>query len=142
MSLRLPKDLLQKIRRQGENAFPYECCGFLLGSANGESRTVDLLQPAVNEQEDAARHNRFLITAENYLVAQKQGAENNAEILGFYHSHPNAPARPSQYDEDHAWPWYSYVIVSVREGAASDTTSWVLRDDRSGFDEQKIESID
>ena len=142
MSLRLPRDLLHEIRRQGEGAFPYECCGFLVGSANGESRTVSLLQPAVNEREDAARHNRFLITAENYRAAQKEAGGRNSEILGFYHSHPNAPARPSQYDADHAWPWYSYVIVSVQEGAASDTTSWVLRDDRSGFDEQKIESID
>lgn len=141
MSLRLSSDLLQKIGRQGEDAFPYECCGFLLGNANGDSRTVSLLQPAVNEREDAARHNRFLITAENYLAAQKEGAGRNLEILGFYHSHPNSPAQPSQYDEDHAWPWYSYVIVSVRDGAARETTSWVLRDDRSGFDEQQIESV-
>jgi len=142
LSLRLTRDLLQMISAQGEEAFPHECCGFLLGSANGESRTVGLLQPAMNEREDAARHNRFLITAENYLAAQKEAESRDLEILGFYHSHPNAPARPSQYDEDHAWPWYSYVIVSVRDGAASETTSWVLRDDRSGFDEQQIESID
>ena len=142
MSLQVKKELLREIRRQGEEAFPHECCGFLLGNANGGSRTVHQLRPALNAREDSARHNRFLITAENYLAAQKEAAGENAEIIGFYHSHPNAPARPSQYDEDHAWPWYSYVIVSVRDGGGAEATSWVLRHDRSGFDEQEIEPIE
>ena len=96
MRLQVKKELLREIRRQGEEAFPHECCGFLLGNANGGSRTVHQLRPALNEREDSARHNRFLITAENYLAAQKEAAGENAEIIGFYHSHPNAPARPAQ----------------------------------------------
>ena len=55
-------------------------------------------------------------------------------MLGIYHSHPDDPARPSEYDRDHAWPWYSYLILAVGRGAAGDLNAWQLRDDRTGFD--------
>ena len=61
-----------------------------------------------------------------------------AELLGFYHSHPDHPARPSQYDLDHAWPFFSYIIVSVRAGVPEDMTSWRLREDRSAFDQEDL----
>ena len=130
---------IDAIRRHGEETFPQECCGFMLGKANGASKHVTQLLPASNDREDEAKHNRFLITPEAYMRGEKYARANELDILGFYHSHPNAPARPSQYDLDHAWPWFSYVIVSILEQKADKMTSWVLEEDRSAFQEEEIE---
>lgn len=126
------------IRGHGERAFGQECCGFLLGRAEAETRTVVEVMPAVNDRGEEERHNRFTISPEAFLRAEKVARKEKLDVLGFYHSHPNAPARPSAYDLEHAWPWYSYVIVAVRDGHAKEMTSWVLDDDRSRFHEQAI----
>ena len=81
---------------------------------------------------------RFLVRPSDYRDAERRAAAIGAELLGFYHSHPDHPAEPSQYDLDHAWPFFSYVIVSVRNGAPGDMTSWRLRDDRSAFDPEEL----
>ena len=138
MALKLSLDQDAAIRRHGEDAFPGECCGFVLGAANGTERRVHDLLPAINAREDSARHNRYLITPENFRQAERTAAEQGAELIGFYHSHPNAEACPSQFDVDHAWPWYSYLILSVQDGASQTLTSWVLREDRSGFDQEEL----
>jgi proteasome lid subunit RPN8/RPN11 len=138
MAIALTESQQSAIARHGEETFPNECCGFLLGKLNGADRGVVDLLPAANDREDGAQYNRFLITPEAYLRGEKAARARGLDIVGFYHSHPNAPARPSQYDLDHAWPVYSYVIVSIREGAAADMTSWRLRDDRSAFDPEAI----
>ena len=131
----------QAVRQQGQDAFPNECCGFLLGrDRNGVRRIVSVV-PAINDRSPQQQYNRFSITPEAYMEADKAARQQELELLGFYHSHPNAPARPSQYDLDHAWPVYSYLIVSVRDGNAREMTSWVLRDDRSTFDQQSITII-
>jgi len=138
MAIRLTEKHLAAIRRHGEQTYPSECCGFLLGRQDNGFKVVGSLSSADNAREDSAQHNRFLITSEMYLAADREARALGLEILGFYHSHPNAPARPSEYDREHAWAWYSYVIVSVREGAAQDMTSWILREDRTAFDEEEI----
>lgn len=138
MAIQLTEAQCAAIRRHGETTFPHECCGFILGLQNNGSKSVTQLSAADNAREDTAQHNRFLITAEMYLAADREARAQGLDILGFYHSHPNAPARPSEYDREHAWAWYSYVIVSVREGSARELTSWVLRDDRSAFDAEEI----
>ena len=63
------------------------------------------------------------------------------EVVGYYHSHPDHPARPSDYDRDHGWPWYSYVIISIQQGKAGELNSWVLRDDRSKFELESVEAV-
>jgi proteasome lid subunit RPN8/RPN11 len=70
--------------------------------------------------------------------AERAAKAQGLEVIGWYHSHPDHPARPSDFDRDHAWPWYSYIIVSVHEGVPKDMTSWRLKDDRSGYFEEKI----
>ena len=95
-----------------------------------------------NDREDGARHNRFSISPEAYMQSEKEARRCEMDIIGFYHSHPNAPARPSQYDLDHAWPWYSYVIVSVMDGVAVDMTSWILEEDRSAFAGEDVKVMD
>ncbi|HMD39439.1 MAG TPA: M67 family metallopeptidase [Candidatus Acidoferrum sp.] len=145
-------ELAQKIREHGVETYPYECCGALLGRDHGflaidphvdvrkVPREILSLFPLVNRRDDSPR-NRFSVTAEDVLEAEKSARAQGFEVIGWYHSHPDHPARPSDYDRDHAWPWYSYIIVSVHSGVPKDMTSWRLKDDRSGFMEEKIEAM-
>lgn len=127
------------IRAHAQRIYPHECCGFLLGRLAEGVRRVEQVEPALNDRGEEERHNRFTISPEAYLAAEKAARAAGLDVLGFYHSHPDAPARPSAYDLEHAWPWYSYMIVAVRAGAAERMTSWVLQDDRSRFNEQAVE---
>lgn len=141
MAIKIHKERLDLIGDYGEKSFPNECCGFLLGKLDGNDREIQSILPADNEFEDDEKYHRFLITPEAYRKAEKIARERGQDVLGFYHSHPNAPARPSQYDVDHAWPWYSYVIASVMAGKVAQTTSWILNEDRKAFGEEEIEII-
>ena len=102
------------------------------------AREILALFPLVNRRDDSPR-NRFSVTSEDVRDAEKTAREKGLDVLGWYHSHPDHPARPSQYDQDHAWPWYSYIIVSVANGEPQDMTSWRLADDRSKFSPEDLE---
>jgi proteasome lid subunit RPN8/RPN11 len=123
----------QAIRRHGQETYPHECCGALIGDTN---RVVDIV-PLPNTTEEGPRR-RFLVRASDYRLAERRASEMGAELLGFYHSHPDHPARPSQYDLDHAWPTFAYIIVAVADGKAADMTVWFLKDDRSSFEEGSL----
>ena len=90
-----------------------------------------------NTTEEGPRR-RFLVRPSDYREAERRATELGAELLGFYHSHPDHPARPSQYDLDHAWPTFAYIIVAVAEGLSKDMTVWFLKDDRSSFEEGSL----
>jgi proteasome lid subunit RPN8/RPN11 len=142
-TLWLSAHLAEKIRAHGSETYPHECCGALLGrdsepGSAGASREVLALLPLVNRHDNSTR-NRFSVTAEDVLEADRAAQQRGLEVIGWYHSHPDHPARPSQYDRDHAWPWYSYIIVSVQNGAPQDMTSWRLNDDRQEFSPEGIE---
>lgn len=126
------------IRAHGEEDFPNECCGFMFGRFDGADRSVVELRRAENTREDEEQYHRFEIDPRDFMRAEKEARAKSLDIVGFYHSHPNAPARPSQYDLDHAWPVYSYVIVSISEGTSAAMTSWLMKDDRSAFDEETL----
>lgn len=135
--------LAEKIRLHGAETYPHECCGALLGrdselTSRQTVREVLDLFPLVNRHGESPR-NRFIVTAEDVLEADKAAQSQSLEVIGWYHSHPDHPARPSQFDQDHAWPWYSYMIVSVHNGAPQDMTSWRLNDDRQEFASEGIE---
>jgi proteasome lid subunit RPN8/RPN11 len=123
----------EAIESHGREAFPHECCGALLG-ADGQ---VVATFPLPNTTEEGPRR-RFLVRPSDYRSAEREATSRGLELLGFYHSHPDHPARPSQYDLDHAWPVFSYVIVSIMGGEPGAMTSWLLKDDRSAFDEQPL----
>jgi proteasome lid subunit RPN8/RPN11 len=118
------------IRSHGEETYPHECCGALVG--NG--RSVTLAVPLPNTTEEGPRR-RFLVRPSDYRTAEGRAREAGGELLGFYHSHPDHPARPSQFDPDHAWPNFAYVIVAVATGQARDMTVWWLKEDRTSFEE-------
>jgi proteasome lid subunit RPN8/RPN11 len=139
-SLRVPEALVQRIHAHGVETYPHECCGALMGKDGETAREVVELLPLANRRNDSPR-NRFEVTAEDVQMAEKKASELRLEVVGWYHSHPDAPARPSEFDREHAWPWYSYIIVSVQQREPRDTTSWRLRDDRSAYDSEAIESV-
>ena len=131
--LTLDSGIATAIRRHGEETYPHECCGALVGR-NGHATAVVALP---NTTEEGPRR-RFLVRPSDYRLAERQAGELGGELLGFYHSHPDHPARPSQYDLDHAWPTFAYVIVAVAAGAAADMTVWYLKDDRTIFEEGEL----
>jgi proteasome lid subunit RPN8/RPN11 len=122
----------EAVRAHGEETYPQECCGFLLGTGAGNRKQVVRVVRAANERPDSAE-NRYLISPEAYLRVEHEAARAGLDIVGFYHSHPEAPARPSEFDRAHALPWCSYVIVSVRGGKARELASWVLSEDYTRF---------
>jgi proteasome lid subunit RPN8/RPN11 len=122
------------IRRHGEEAFPHECCGALVGTGDRVVAAV----PLPNTTEEGPRR-RFLVRPADYRLAEQKATELGGELLGFYHSHPDHPARPSQFDLDHAWPNFAYPIVSVMSGVSRAMTVWFLREDRSQFDEGTLD---
>ena len=133
MALTLRPGIADAIRRHGSETYPNECCGALIGKDGVVAHTY-----ALPNTTDEGPRRRFLVRPQDYREAERQASAYGGELLGFYHSHPDHPARPSQYDLDHAWPFFSYVIVAVREGDPEDMTSWRLREDRSAFDQENL----
>ena len=133
-SLTITTDVDQAIRAHGQETYPHECCGALIGAGGHVSAIVAL----PNTTEEGPRR-RFLVRPSDYREAERRASELGGELLGFYHSHPDHPARPSQYDLDHAWPTFAYIIVAVAQGAAADMTVWFLKDDRSSFEEGSLQ---
>jgi proteasome lid subunit RPN8/RPN11 len=122
------------IRAHGRETYPHECCGALIGR---DGVVADFLA-LPNTTEEGPRR-RFLVRPSDYREAERRASELGAELLGFYHSHPDHPARPSQYDLDHAWPTFAYIIVAVAAGVAETMTVWFLKDDRSSFEEGSLQ---
>lgn len=129
---------LQTIGRHGMVSYPDECCGVLIGRTSGDATVVERVLSVGNERQDS-RHNRFLISPETVLAAHKEARALGLDVVGYYHSHPDHPARPSEFDREHAWPGMSYLIVSVGKGRVVEARSWRLADDREGYDEEIID---
>jgi proteasome lid subunit RPN8/RPN11 len=132
-TLRLGLQVRAVIGAHGAGVYPEECCGALLGRGG----VVHEAWPLPNATEEGPRR-RFLVNADDYRSAEARASATGLDLLGFYHSHPDHPARPSQYDLEHAWPTFSYVIISVTGGRAGAVTSWRLADDRSAFTQEAL----
>ena len=137
--LKLTRQIEDGIRKAGVEAYPNECCGILFGSEEDGNHVVKALKAIDNARESGEQYHRFLITAEEMMQAELEARRLGLEIIGFYHSHPDHPARPSDYDRDHALPFYSYVILRVAEGKPEAMTSWLLRPSREAFDNEPFE---
>jgi proteasome lid subunit RPN8/RPN11 len=132
--LAVSNDLIERINAHVEEAYPEEGAGFLLGN-EGEVKQILSLP---NAREDEARHNRFLFTPEDYLKAELKADELGLSLIGVFHSHPDCPNVPSEYDREWAQPFFSYIITRVDEGKAVSHRSWRLVEDRSKYDEEEI----
>ena len=139
--IQLSAQCLDAIRTEGEKAYPNECCGILLGALSDDKRLVESIIPIINAREQAEQYHRFEIEPENLLRAEKEAMAQNRYVLGFYHSHTDHPARPSEYDRNNAFPFYSYIIVSVEKKKAAALTSWRLSDDRKEIFEEVVEEV-
>jgi proteasome lid subunit RPN8/RPN11 len=148
----LPSPLLTRMHAHLEAGYPHEACGILIGDidvASGRKTVKDVAlvenrwaDDAANDlrgrSDDESLANRFLISPEDMARADRDAGKRGLDIIGFFHSHPDHPSRPSETDRAFAWPVIAFVIVSVRAGQATTTQSWVLRDDREAFDEEEI----
>ena len=131
----VPNRLLEQINAHVEKAYPEEGAGFLMGK---DSEVKEILALS-NSREDGARHNRFLFTPDDYLQAELKAEELGLDLIGVFHSHPDCPNIPSEYDREWAQPFFSYIITRVDNGKAVNSRSWKLVEDRSRYEEEKIE---
>ena len=142
MILHLTEELITQIHTHGEQAYPEEGAGFLLGVyADNGTRAVKAIFPLANSWENEARHNRYLITPEDYLKAELAADRLELSLIGVFHSHPDHPNRPSEFDREWAQPFFSYVITSVQSGKAIESRSWRLLEDRTRFEEEEIRKL-
>lgn len=138
MELTITEVVLDYILEHAEAAYPNECCGFFYGKDREETREVTLGRQVANSKE-GDQSDRFEIDPQDYRLAEKFALENDLELLGVYHSHPDHPAEPSEHDREVAMPWFSYIIISVRKGRAVSTRSWRLNEDRQ-FEEEPVKT--
>lgn len=143
MDLRIPRPLIRAIQRHGEEQYPEEGAGVLLGIHDEESgRYVREILPFDNQFEAGERGHRYLISPENMMWAEDLADDKGLDLVGIYHSHPDHPPRPSEFDLHWALPWYSYLITSVIDGSAGESRAWQLAEDRSGMTEQNIRVLE
>ena len=138
--IRIPERLLETIRGHGRESYNDEACGVMFGENAGEDKDVEHVQPLPNSR-DGQRQRRFLITPKDYQRAESEATTRGLTLLGFYHSHPDHPAFPSGYDLEHAFPFFSYVIVSVQKGEPTEVRSFVMKEDRSAFDAEELQAV-
>ena len=132
--LAISSEVIEQINAHVEQAYPEEGAGFLIGVEGDVKQII----PLNNAREDEARHNRFLITPEDYLKAELTADSLGLSLIGVFHSHPDCPNVPSEYDREWAQPFFSYIITRVDEGKAVNSRSWRLIEDRSKYDEEEI----
>jgi proteasome lid subunit RPN8/RPN11 len=129
---------MKQIHAHGESVYPEEGAGLLLGRTNKEQKQVVNILKLTNARDSSSRHNRYLLTPEDYLHGENEAVRLGLDVLGVFHSHPDHPNRPSEFDREWAMPWFSYVITSVHNGQAVESRSWKLAEDRSHFIEEPI----
>ena len=138
MALRIPKLIYAQIATHLEAAFPNEGGGLLLGDANGRQRNVRMILKLENRFTPEEQHNHYLLSAEDILAGENAAEKHGIDVIGVFHSHPDHPAQPSDYDLEEAWPWWSYLIVSVHANGTGTARSWLLSDDRTQFNEERV----
>ena len=142
MSLEILPAVLERIHLHGETAYPEEGAGLMLGEGDQDHRQVIEILTLPNVREDNARHNRYLLSPEDYLKGEEEASRLGLDVLGVFHSHPNHPNQPSEFDRQWAWPNFSYLITSVMMGKAHESRSWRLAEDRANFIEEEIEIVE
>lgn len=141
MTVLLPRSVVDAIRAHGTSSYPEEGCGFLIGR-DGSPREVEEARPTRNVATES-RGTRYLVDPQETLRLDRELRGSGREIVGFFHSHPDHPARPSEFDRGHAWPWYTYVIVAVEAGRPVDLRAWILEESETAraFREEEIEVV-
>ena len=149
MAFEIRQQDVERIHRHGAETYPSECCGFLLGREQNGQRVVLEVAPIQNawqssennpyeiRPEDSTR-NRSLVDPKDYLRIDREAREKGLDIISFYHSHPDHPAQPSEFDRKHALPFFIYVILAVEKGIPREMTAWLLSQDGTQFLAEEI----
>lgn len=137
--LGLPQELVDQIHAHAEAHYPNEGAGLLLGAVQENLRQVTQLILLDNTFEANERYHRYQISPQDMLDAQQFADSHDLDIVGVFHSHPDHPAEPSEFDRQWALPWFSYLITRVEQGLAKESRSWLLDPDRQRFAEQPVE---
>lgn len=138
MKLSMPGSILKRIEQHAIASYPHEGAGVLLGTVRSGLVVIENLLPMENTFEESLRNRRYQIDAQSMMQAELAAEEQELEVVGIFHSHPDHPARPSEYDREHSLPWYAYIITSVNNGIAGESRAWRLRDDREAFHELRL----
>ncbi len=138
MAVSISAALRERIFEQLQRTYPNEGGGFLLGLLSGDSVTIRDVRPVENIAENEEQYHRYTMTPADWMKLEDEADARGLAIVGYYHSHPNAPAIPSEFDRTHALPNFRYLIASVRDHKAVDFRAWQLADDRSRFDELEL----
>jgi len=138
MTLEMKPDILREIHTHGESAYPEEGAGLLLGEVNNGSKRVTKILNLTNTREESERHNRYQLGPKDYAHGEEEAERLGLEVLGVFHSHPDHPNVPSEFDREWSWPWFSYLITSVWSQMAMESRSWRLTEDRSRFIEERV----
>jgi proteasome lid subunit RPN8/RPN11 len=136
----LIQDIIDSFLQHGEKDYPFECCGFILGHFIDE-KSVGTEYIAIPNTKEENKERRFLIDPMAYQDAEDQADKQGVSIISIVHSHPNHSDLPSDFDKNHAWPGFSYIIISIIKGVAVSYRSWKLIQNRTKFIEEKITII-
>ena len=132
--IKLPEPLEAQLRRHCEEQFPNEACGALFGGGDGVTSPWVVTELSAAPNEHGGDHKRrYLIPPDFQLKAEKHAQATDQEVLGYYHSHPDHPAQPSEYDRAHAWFGYLYLICSVQQGRSTDLNAFALDEQGGAF---------
>jgi proteasome lid subunit RPN8/RPN11 len=142
-NLAFPSDLFAQMRAFAEAAYPYEGCGVLLGRPGSDAATVTEVVQGHNLVTDR-RHDRYELDPKDIIASERKARERGEDVIGFYHTHPDHPARPSQFDTARAWPGYHYVVIAVEQGRQTSATAWRLVPSQpaSQFQETELQRLD
>ncbi|HVB12906.1 MAG TPA: M67 family metallopeptidase [Nitrososphaerales archaeon] len=137
----LDQQMLREMQSHATSTYPEECCGLLIGKFEGNlsRKLVSRTKRMENVFEKPERYHRYTIDPLKYMDAENEATSSGEDVIGIYHSHPNAPAKPSLFDISYAWPSLSYIVVEVRDSVPVETKSWILRDDRTEFIQENME---
>ncbi len=142
MKLSMPGRLMEEINQFGENSYPEEGAGLILGVAKEDGREARRILHMSNHFERDSRSHRYRLDPREILQAEELAEQLGLEVIGVFHSHPDHPAAPSQYDLDWAMPWYLYLITSIEDGTATESRIWRMEEDRSRMVEEQLEIED
>lgn len=138
MSVELKTAQLHAILKHATSAYPQEGCGLLVGRSENGRKIVEEIWVQENAHQEEGKYARYLIPPDAMLQEERRAEQKGLDIVGIFHSHPDHPERPSEFDREHAFPWYAYLITSVEHGHAAKTAAWRLADDRSGFENEEL----
>jgi proteasome lid subunit RPN8/RPN11 len=133
----LSPELRRQIESHGTEAYPDECCGALLGRPRDGGARIERVERLPNSRGDERRR-RYRIDAREYRRVETLAEAEGLELLGFYHSHPDHPATPSEFDREHALPSFHYLVLSVDSKGSGELGSWILSEDRGAFAQEEL----